>query len=82
MALAARLSCWSCHEAWTRPLTNEVWLVFDAEDNGRINGWEFIAGSTHMAENLTVTPAFVVIADMVGDKDSSSTKRRTRPGAG
>ncbi len=51
-------------------LTNEVWLVFfDAEDNGRINGWEFIAGSTHMAENLTVTPAFVVIADMVGDKD-------------
>lgn len=51
-------------------LTNEVWLVFfDAEDNGRINGWEFIAGSTHMAENLTVEPAFVVIADMVGDKD-------------
>lgn len=51
-------------------LKNEVWLAFfDAEDNGRINGWDFIAGSTHMAQNLAIDPAFVVIADMVGDKD-------------
>jgi glutaminyl-peptide cyclotransferase len=51
-------------------LSNEVWLTFfDAEDNGRLAGWDFIAGSTEMASRLTVTPAMVVIADMVGDRD-------------
>jgi glutaminyl-peptide cyclotransferase len=51
-------------------LSNEVWLTFfDAEDNGRLDGWDFIAGSTEMASRLTVTPEMVVIADMVGDRD-------------
>ncbi|OQA47477.1 MAG: Aminopeptidase YwaD precursor [Chloroflexi bacterium ADurb.Bin325] len=59
-------------------LTNEVWLTFfDAEDNGRIAGWDFIAGSTHMAESLTVTPAFVIVLDMVGDSDLQLYKERT-----
>jgi glutaminyl-peptide cyclotransferase len=51
-------------------LQNEVWLTFfDAEDNGRLDGWDFIAGSTEMAGRLTVKPAMVVVADMIGDRD-------------
>lgn len=48
----------------------EVWLAFfDAEDNGDLDGWEWLVGSTYLAEHLTVTPAFVVVVDMVGDSD-------------
>jgi glutaminyl-peptide cyclotransferase len=51
-------------------LRNEVWLTFfDAEDDGRLDGWDFIAGSTEMASRLTVRPEMVVIADMIGDRD-------------
>ncbi len=44
---------------------------FDAEDNGRLDGWEFIVGSTYMAQNLTpdTRPALVIVVDMVGDSD-------------
>ena len=44
---------------------------FDAEDNGRLDGWEFIAGSTFMAQALTpqTRPSLVVVVDMVGDAD-------------
>lgn len=51
---------------------NEVWLAFfDIEDNGRggLPDWDYIAGSTYMAENLTVEPTAVVVVDMVGDAD-------------
>jgi|GEM_PF-131097 len=50
----------------------EIWLAFfDLEDNGSggIPGWEWIIGSTYMAENLTVEPAAMVLVDMVGDAD-------------
>ncbi len=50
----------------------EIWLAFfDAEDNGGggIPGWDWIAGSRYMADNLTVTPAAVVVLDMIGDAD-------------
>lgn len=48
----------------------EVWLTFfDAEDNGNIEGWDWIAGSRYMAENLTVTPEAMILLDMVGDAD-------------
>lgn len=58
-------------------LRNEVWLTFfDTEDNGRLDGWDFIAGSTEMAKRLTVTPEMVVIADMVGDRDLQLYKER------
>ena len=58
-------------------LKNEVWLTFfDAEDNGRLDGWEFIAGSTEMASRLTVTPEMVVIADMIGDRDQQIYKEQ------
>jgi Zn-dependent M28 family amino/carboxypeptidase len=51
-------------------IPNEIWLAFfDAEDNGRLDGWDFIAGSTHMAENLTVTPQAMILVDMIGDAD-------------
>lgn len=58
-------------------LQNEVWLVFfDTEDNGRLNGWQFIAGSSYFANNLTVEPAAVIIADMIGDADQQIYKEQ------
>jgi Zn-dependent M28 family amino/carboxypeptidase len=50
----------------------EVWLAFfDLEDNGGggLPGWEWIVGSTYMAENLQIMPAAMVLVDMIGDAD-------------
>jgi len=50
----------------------EIWLAFfDLEDQGGggMPGWQWIVGSTYMAENLTVTPEAMVLVDMVGDAD-------------
>ena len=48
----------------------EVWLAFfDAEDNGNLDGWDWIAGSSFMAANLTVTPTAMILVDMIGDVD-------------
>lgn len=53
-----------------RNFDKQVWLVFfDAEDNGRIEGWDWILGSRAFAESLTSRPDGVVIVDMVGDAD-------------
>lgn len=50
----------------------DVWLVFfDAEDNGRLPGWEWIVGSTIFVESLENRPDKVVIVDMVGDADQN-----------
>ncbi len=58
-------------------LQNEVWLVFfDAEDNGRLDGWQFIAGSSYFAEQLAIKPAAVIIADMIGDADQQIYKEQ------
>ncbi len=58
-------------------LDYEVWLAFfDAEDNGRLDGWDYLAGSRYMAENLAVTPEMVVVADMIGDADQQIYKER------
>jgi glutaminyl-peptide cyclotransferase len=58
-------------------LNNEVWLAFfDAEDNGRLDGWDFIAGSSEMARNLKVTPEKVIVVDMIGDSDQQIYKER------
>ena len=49
---------------------HEVWLAFfDAEDDGGLDGWDWIVGSTYMAERLTVNPQAMVLLDMVGDAD-------------
>jgi len=47
-----------------------IWLVFfDAEDNGRIEGWDWILGSREFVKNNPVQPRAVVIVDMIGDAD-------------
>ena len=47
-----------------------VWLVFfDAEDNGNIDGWDWILGSTEFVKNNPIQPRAVVIVDMIGDAD-------------
>ena len=48
----------------------QIWLVFfDAEDNGRINGWEWIIGSRFFVQDLEEYPDAAVILDMIGDED-------------
>jgi Zn-dependent M28 family amino/carboxypeptidase len=49
----------------------EVRLVFfDAEDNGNIPGWpDWALGATYHASNLTDKPEYMVLLDMIGDKD-------------
>ncbi len=50
--------------------TVPVWLVFfDTEDNGRIEGWEWILGSRAFVEEVPIDPRAVVIVDMIGDAD-------------
>lgn len=50
--------------------TIPVWLVFfDTEDNGRVEGWDWILGSRAFVEEIPVAPRAVVIVDMIGDAD-------------
>ena len=50
--------------------TTPTWLVFfDTEDNGRIEGWDWILGSRAFAEEIPIAPRAVVIVDMIGDAD-------------
>ena len=47
-----------------------IWLVFfDAEDNGRIDGWDWVLGSQAFVNELNFRPEAVVIVDMIGDAD-------------
>jgi glutaminyl-peptide cyclotransferase len=58
-------------------LQNEVWLVFfDAEDNGGLDGWQFIAGSNYFANNLSIRPEAVIVVDMIGDADQQIYKEQ------
>lgn len=51
-------------------LDKNIWLVFfDAEDQGRIDGWDWILGSTSFVNQLSDVPNEVIIIDMVGDAD-------------
>jgi Zn-dependent M28 family amino/carboxypeptidase len=51
-------------------LDKQVWLVlFDAEDNGNISGWDWIMGSQAFVDSLEDQPDGAVIVDMVGDSD-------------
>lgn len=48
--------------------TVPVWLVFfDTEDNGRIEGWDWILGSRAFADEVKVNPRALVVIDMIGD---------------
>jgi len=52
--------------------TVPVWLVFfDAEDNGRIQGWDWIMGSRAFVDDLEHHPDSVVIVDMIGDANQN-----------
>jgi hypothetical protein len=51
-------------------LGRTIWLVaFDAEDNGELDGWDWIVGAQYMADNLTTLPQGMVLVDMIGDAD-------------
>lgn len=53
-----------------REVHHEIWLAFfDAEDNGGIEGWDWIVGSTYMAQNLSTHPEAMILLDMIGDSD-------------
>jgi glutaminyl-peptide cyclotransferase len=55
-----------------------IWLVFfDAEDNGRIQGWDWLLGSQAFVAELEHRPEAVVIVDMIGDSDLNIYKERT-----
>lgn len=57
--------------------TAPVWLVFfDAEDNGRIPGWDWILGSREFVRNNPLQPQAVVIVDMIGDDELNIYKER------
>jgi len=50
--------------------TVPTWLVFfDTEDNGNIQGWDWILGSRAFAEEIKIQPRAVVVVDMIGDAD-------------
>ncbi|PKN91345.1 MAG: hypothetical protein CVU44_19720 [Chloroflexi bacterium HGW-Chloroflexi-6] len=44
-------------------------LLVDAEDQGRIDGWDWILGSRAFAETLDYQPEAVILLDMIGDAD-------------
>ena len=47
-----------------------IWLVFfDAEDQGRINNWDWSIGAQFFVDNLEKSPQKTIIIDMVGDSD-------------
>lgn len=51
-------------------LQNQIALAFfDAEDNGQLDGWDWIVGSSYMAQHLETRPILVIIVDMIGDAD-------------
>lgn len=60
---------------------NTALVFFDAEDNGRIEGWDWILGSREFAENITFQPEAVVIVDMIGDADLNIFKERNSDSA-
>ena len=57
--------------------TVPVWLVFfDAEDNGNIEGWDWILGSREFVKNNPVQPRAAIVVDMIGDADLNIYKER------
>ena len=53
---------------------NQLYLAFfDAEDNGRLDGWDWIVGSTYMAEHWgeegEAPLQAMILVDMIGDAD-------------
>jgi len=56
------------HKSSQENKNGQVWLVFfDAEDNGKIAGREWILGSRAFVEQLIEKPDAAIIIDMIGD---------------
>jgi glutaminyl-peptide cyclotransferase len=56
----------------TSKLNRQVSLAFfDAEDRGGLDGWPFSVGSEYMAAHLTIRPDYMILVDMVGDRDQN-----------
>lgn len=54
------------------PEIGEIWLVFfDWEDNGRIEGYDWVMGSEMFVQNLETYPDTAIILDMIGDSNLS-----------
>jgi Zn-dependent M28 family amino/carboxypeptidase len=54
-----------------------IWLVFfDAEDNGDIQGWEWIMGSSAFVQTLPAKPDAAIIIDMIGDANLNIPKEQ------
>lgn len=50
--------------------TVPIWLLFtDAEDNGRISGWDWILGARYFVSTMQVQPKAVIVVDMIGDRE-------------
>jgi glutaminyl-peptide cyclotransferase len=61
----------------TIPKNKQIWIVlFDIEDNGNLQDWDWILGSQYFADNLDIRPAVVVNLDMIGDTDLTIYKER------
>jgi Zn-dependent M28 family amino/carboxypeptidase len=59
------------------PRYSQIWIVFfDAEDNGKLPGWDWILGSRAFAEGLDENPDAVVVVDMIGDADLNIYKEK------
>jgi glutaminyl-peptide cyclotransferase len=57
--------------------TVPIWLVFfDTEDNGNIEGWDWILGSREFVKNNPIQPRAAIVVDMIGDKDLNVYKER------
>lgn len=54
----------------SRRLDKQIWLVFfDAEDDGNIQGQDWILGSREFVDKLEGKPDAAIIIDMIGDTD-------------
>jgi hypothetical protein len=61
-----------------RNVDKEVWLVFfDLEDQGNIDGWDWILGSQAFVEQLDASPDAVIVIDMIGDSDLNLYRERS-----
>jgi glutaminyl-peptide cyclotransferase len=57
--------------------TGPIWLVFfDTEDNGNIEGWDWILGSREFVKNNPIQPRAAIVVDMIGDADLNVYKER------
>ena len=59
-------------------LRPEIWLVFfDLEDQGRIEGYDWILGSQFFVDQLNEKPDAVIVIDMIGDEDLQIYKEKS-----